>query len=607
MLTLLAGAAAVATVPSVVPEPFRVELHDGSYLTLDTSFTFRTTTAAASPILHAALPRFRSLLFKDDNSSTEFRRTTSVGATLSFCAVNALSDSAALSSTTNESYVLEIAASGSCTITAPTIYGAMHGMETFVQLSSAFGNGLQRSIPLASVTDQPRFPLRATMIDTARRFLPLENILHHLDAMSCVKMNLLHWHLVDSQSWPYASLLYPELSRHGAYSPSEVYTQKDIAEVVLYARQRGIMVIPEIDTPGHVWAGLAALEPAVLTTCFDGPPGGGSKIAVGTGTLDPSKNATFDFLAALLGEVIPLFGSGMFMIGGDEVPTDCWASNPGVLAWAKARGFGSDMAKVNRYYTEQLLAIVAAQKTHTHIMCWEDVFNSGLLPASSANDGTLINVWSGGWEWCDKETSGSSIIRDNTTCSATYGDGGGGFGKMHIRDGSWRKTMAKAAAAGFKTILSSPFYINAQNMGSNFDEAWPYLYAIDPANFTTPPGLGGVEKKEASVQGVEACLWSSWVNKDNFANRFWPAAASVAERGWSRKDVTSIDDFRRRLHTVTCELQRRGLRAEPAIFGGSFFHANGTLCSQRPRGHVNVMGPPAPGCLPRFSTCGGFR
>ena len=316
---------------------------------------------------------------------------------------------------------------------------------------------------------------------------------------------------------------------------------------------------------------------------------------------------------------------------------DCWASNPAVRAFTEAKGWGDDMQKLESFYAERLLKIVAGQ--NASVMCWEDMFNNGLVLSKDA----LINVsarvhapcispvvaadslltaqishpqvWSGGWEWCDgHEVSGSTVIRNNQTCSAEYGTGGPWFGKMHVRDNSWTKTMAKAAAAGYQTILSSPFYLNAENAGSNFDEVWPYYYAIEPTAFQLPSPLSGgsradqrraaltQEEKETSVRGVEACLWASWVNKDNFGNRFWPAAAAVAERGWSAKEVTSIDDFRRRLHALTCELQRRGLPAEPAIFGGQFFYSNGTACRSRP-GSPNVQGPVAPGCLPRFSSC----
>ena len=95
--------------------------------------------------------------------------------------------------------------------------------------------------------------------------------------------------------------------------------------------------------------------------------------------------------------------------------------------------------------------------------------------------------------------------------------------------------------------------------------------------------------------------WSEWVDGSNFAARFWPRAAAVAERAWSSKETTSIDDFRRRVHGLTCELKGRGLPAEPVVMGGRFFYANGTLCKKR---GVRVLGPPEEGCLPRFSSCG---
>lgn len=214
-------------------------------------------------------------------------------------------------------------------------------------------------------------------------------------------------HIVDSQSWPYQSAAFPQLSTTGAFGPAEIYSATDIKKVVDYARARGVTVIPEIDTPGHVWAGLAAMEPAVLTTCYH-PDG----TVAGTGNLDPSKNTTFAFLTTLLAEIIPLFESGMFMVGGDEVQYDCWASNPEVVKFVKSQGWGSDMQKLESYYAQRLLSILASQSTA--VMCWEDLFNNGL---ELRND-TLINVWSGGWEWCEKATSGSTVVRNNNTCSA---------------------------------------------------------------------------------------------------------------------------------------------------------------------------------------------
>ena len=232
----LAVASAGEATATVVPLPASLELVDGSSLTLAANFSFSAAAAGAPSVtLLAALDRFRAILFRGG-------RGAAGGDSLPGCTVLVQSQSVELSPATDESYRLAVAATG-CSIVAPTVFGAMHGMETFVQLVS-HGPELLMRVPLATVEDHPRFQLRATMIDTSRHFLPVASILHHLDAMSCTKMNLLHWHIVDSQSWPYVSTAFPQLAEHGSYGPAEVYTPAAIDRVVKYASARGIMVMP---------------------------------------------------------------------------------------------------------------------------------------------------------------------------------------------------------------------------------------------------------------------------------------------------------------------------------------------------------------------------
>ena len=134
---------------------------------------------------------------------------------------------------------------------------------------------------------------------------------------------------------------------------------------------------------------------------------------------------------------------------------------------------------------------------------------------------------------------------------------------MKLRDDSWKTVMGRATAAGHPTVLSSPYYLNDINQGSNFDEHWPFYYSVEPTDFEAPLDAHKrrltAAEKESSVAGIEACIWSEWVDGSNFAGRFWPRAAAVAERGWSSETTTSIDDFRRRIHRLTCEFKRRGL------------------------------------------------
>ena len=128
----------------------------------------------------------------------------------------------------------------------------------------------------------------------------------------------------------------------------------------------------------------------------------------GTGPLNPSQESTYSFLRTLVTEVMALFStSDLFMMGGDEVPHDCWASNPEVLRFVKARGWGSNMEKLENYHAERVVEILAAQ--NRSVMCWQEVFESG----AALDADSLVNVWSGGWEWC-------GYIRFHVPCTALH-------------------------------------------------------------------------------------------------------------------------------------------------------------------------------------------
>lgn len=272
-IALAWGAFAVAggsALPSVVPQPSSI-MTGGEDLALSPSFTFEAAKGYGTPsnVLEAAMERFGALLL-----SAPATPGAAAGAAqaellqLARCTVDVpASASLLLSSTTNESYTLTIGGGGAtppnCAIVAPSAFGAMHGMETLVQLVDRVMHTVPSQV---RVVDAPRFAFRATMVDCARRYIPVRVLEQHVDAMSATKMNVLHLHLVDSQSFPYESVAFPTLSKRGAYSAAEVYTQQDIAELARYAYARGVRVMPEIDTPGHVWVRATALPPPPLTT-----------------------------------------------------------------------------------------------------------------------------------------------------------------------------------------------------------------------------------------------------------------------------------------------------------------------------------------------------
>lgn len=235
----------------------------------------------------------------------------------------------------DESYSLSLSDSGG-TLTAPSVWGALRGLETFAQLVQWDGDRyVLCGLPL-TLSDRPRFPWRGLLIDTARHYLPLPSLLAMLDAMAALKLNTLHWHLTDAHAFP-LRLDDANTARlaAGALHPSHVYTAADLRAVVAAARLRGVRVVPELDMPGHTasW-GLAAPElvvacPARVAADVEGLEHGTNKVA-----LHPLREEVHEMVAALLAELAAIFPDDFFHLGGDEVDAECWLSDAEVKAWA---------------------------------------------------------------------------------------------------------------------------------------------------------------------------------------------------------------------------------------------------------------------------------
>eukprot|EP00035_Acanthoeca_spectabilis_P020730 m.434350 g.434350 ORF g.434350 m.434350 type:complete len:537 (+) comp17703_c0_seq1:2787-4397(+) len=502
-------AAAVAG-NTVWPKPQSQEDTGVAYLIDETAFRFTPAGAgASSSILLDAFKRYEGIigLTATGRKVAATRRAssaTSAAAMITSCSVTVASANETLALETDESYVLTVGAP-TVTISAPTVFGALNGLESLSQLIT---RGLE--VNGTTITDHPRYQFRATMIDTSRHYYPVEVILQHIDAMAYAKFNTLHWHIVDSVSFPFQSKMFPEMSEQGAYSPNHVYTHTDVTTVVEYAKDRGIRVIPEFDTPGHVQQGYLALQPQILTQCYTNNQPDGT-----TGPLDPTSDATYTFLTNFYAEIKSLFPDKFVHVGGDEVQPDCWASNPAIQAYMKKNNLSS-FADLETLYEQKLLNILKAQGTS--YIVWQEIFDNGakILPD------TVVDVWKGG---------------------------------------NWQEDISAVTKAGFHAVLSAPFYLNYISYG----EDWPKYYSVEPSNFTG----GEAADAKGLVGGVEVCMWSEYVDAANFIPREWARAASVSERGWSAKEVRDVDDARVRLHEFRCKLIARGIPAEPITNGGS--------------------------------------
>ncbi len=267
----------------------------------------------------------------------------------------------------NESYSLSVTGSGA-EIDAVGEVGAMHGLETLIQLVQPSGSGYV--IPAVAIHDTPRFRWRGLMIDCGRHFEPVAVIERTLDGMAAVKLNVFHWHLTEDQGFRMESRIYPKLTTKG--SDGLYYTQRDANEIVAYARARGIRVVPEFEMPGHSTAWLVAYPEFASGSIPDEIR---REFGVSNYAIDPTREATYTFIGRFLTEMSTIFPDAYVHIGGDETPAPDWKTNPRILAFMKIHNL-KDNEALQAYFNTRVLKIIT--HLHKHMMGWDEVLTPGL-------------------------------------------------------------------------------------------------------------------------------------------------------------------------------------------------------------------------------------
>ena len=262
----------------------------------------------------------------------------------------------------NESYHLEVTPTHASLI-APNPLGAIHGLQTFLQLVSITADGF--SVPVVTIDDEPRFPWRGLMIDTGRHFQPLDVIERNLDGMEAVKMNVFHWHLSEDQGFRAESKVYPLLTGKG--SNGLYYTQAQMRGVVEYARERGIRVVPEFDMPCHTTAWFAGYPDLASGK---GPYKIETRWGVFDPAMDPTRESTFEFISKFIGEMTTIFPDAYFHVGGDECDGKEWDANERIKAFMRTHGL-KDNAALQSYFTARVQKLVAAH--HRIMEGWDEV------------------------------------------------------------------------------------------------------------------------------------------------------------------------------------------------------------------------------------------
>ena len=390
----------------------------------------------------------------------------------------------------DESYQLVID-SKQVKINASTDLGAIHGIETLLQLLSVDSQGYY--FPAMEINDAPRFDWRGLMLDAGRHFMPVEVVERNLDGMAATKLNVLHWHLSENQGFRVESKIYPKLQELG--SDGQYYTQEQIKDIVDYADERGIRVVPEFDVPGHATAMIVAYPQLASTDKKDYSLD--RYWGIMDPTLNPTKDETYQFLDSLFGEMTALFPDQYFHIGGDENNGKEWDQNPEIQAYMKAHQIKNN-EELQTAFNKRLMPML--KKYGKKMMGWDEILQPG------APKDIIIQSWRG------------------------------------------KESLYQAAKDGYQGILSNGYYIDLM-------EPTDKHYLNDPI----PADADLTDAQKKLILGGEATMWSEHVTPETVDSRIWPRTAAIAERFWSPREVNDVQDMYKRLDKISLYLESVGL------------------------------------------------
>jgi len=398
-----------------------------------------------------------------------------------------------------EGYKMNVTTNG-IEITAQHEAGIFYAFQTLRQMLPVFAHSMTSSIisitdlsiPCMQIEDKPRFSWRGMNLDCCRHFMDVEFVKRYIDLLAYHKMNVFHWHLTEDQGWRIEIKKYPELTKVGAWRKEDdgsiyggFYTQEQIREVVAYAAERYITVVPEIEMPGHSVAALASYP---QLSCTGGPFEVEKRWGVFNDIYCAGNDTVFIFLQDVLTEVFDLFPSKYIHIGGDEAPKVRWEACPKCQARMKAENIQSE-AELQGYFNQRIEKFLNAHGRQ--LIGWDEILEGGLAPSAT------VQSWRG------------------------------------IEGG------IEAAMQGHDAIMSptSHCYFDYSTTSTNLE----HVYSFEPVPADLPAD------KRHHIIGAECCMWTETAPQDVIDSRVFPRLCALCEVMWSDPAGRNFKEFHDRL------------------------------------------------------------
>ncbi len=406
------------------------------------------------------------------------------------------------------------------TLNASTDAGLFYGVQSLLQMLDARSSGPRAatpaSLPAVVVEDAPRFAWRGLMLDESRHFFGKDVVKQTLDMMAYLKMNRFHWHLTDSPGWRIEIEKYPRLTEVGSIgnhsdpaAPPAFYTQDQIRDIVRYAADRHIMIVPEIDMPGHANAATRAY-PALS---------GGNSRRFGHFTFNPAREETYAFLDDVLTEVAALFPAPYIHLGGDEVSfgSQPWLTDPVIQQFAGEHGYES-LVEIEHYFVKRMADFIN-KKLEKKVMGWDEITSSGV----AAQDSVLF------W-W-----------RQNMPNSLKTG----------LRNG-YDFVLCPRAPCYFDFIQAPGDKAGRTTLVNTLRRVYEF-----PDNDLAALIAPGQEKQ---ILGLQACVWTEEISTPRRLQYMaYPRLAALAEDGWTERSNKNFDGFLERLRPFLKLLDERNI------------------------------------------------